>query len=174
MHARRIMPTKPKKPFDERSDLEKLKAQWTKLHGLHGRDESSAAIVRAATAAEIAANFVIRKEFEARSQFDAAFVDSLLKWANGLDGKMTKLLDPLSKGQPRLARVAQMREASKAINENRNRIVHRGEFANPEDVEPVIARVKTFIETLVQVHVPDFTLDQPNASEVREVPALAL
>ena len=36
--------------------------------------------MRAATAAEIAANFVIRKEFESRSRFDAKFVDGLLRW----------------------------------------------------------------------------------------------
>jgi hypothetical protein len=50
---------KSKKPYDERSDLEKLRSQWTKLSGLHLRDEPSAAIVRCATAAEIAANLLL-------------------------------------------------------------------------------------------------------------------
>ena len=35
---------KRKKPYNERSDLEKLQSQWNKLSGLHLRDEPSAAI----------------------------------------------------------------------------------------------------------------------------------
>lgn len=45
-----------KKPYWERTDLEKVQTQWNKLQGLHLRDESSATIIRAATAAELAAN----------------------------------------------------------------------------------------------------------------------
>ena len=85
-----------RKPYEKRSDLEKLHSQWHKLSGLHTREEWSAAIVRAATAAEIATNFAIRAEFGARSKFDPKFVDSLLRWANGLAGKLDRLLVPLS------------------------------------------------------------------------------
>ena len=59
-----------KKPYDERSDLEKILSQWKKLSGLVKRKEWSAAVVRAATAAEIATNFAIRKEFSEKSNFD--------------------------------------------------------------------------------------------------------
>jgi hypothetical protein len=45
-----------KTPYDDRDDLEKLRSQWKKIDGiLERRKEWSAAIVRAATAAEIAA-----------------------------------------------------------------------------------------------------------------------
>lgn len=88
-----------RKPYEERTDLEKIQSQWNKLSGLHSREEWSAAIVRAATAAELAANFAIRKEFESRSKFDSKFVDSLLRWANGLAGKIDRLLIPLSVGE---------------------------------------------------------------------------
>ena len=64
--------------YEDRTDLEKIQSQWHKITGLHTRDEWSAAVVRAATAAELAANFAIREEFKARSNFDAQFVDSLL------------------------------------------------------------------------------------------------
>jgi hypothetical protein len=45
-----------KKPYSERTDLEKIKSQWKKTTGFLERGEWSSAIVRAATAAEIAAN----------------------------------------------------------------------------------------------------------------------
>jgi hypothetical protein len=60
-------------PYAARTDLQKIQSQWNKLSGLHTREEWSAAVVRAATAAEIAANFAIRREFAARSTFDTDF-----------------------------------------------------------------------------------------------------
>lgn len=64
------------KPYKERTDLEKIASQWNKLSGFHSRQEWSAAVVRAATAAEIAANYAIRKEFAKRTDFKDEFVDS--------------------------------------------------------------------------------------------------
>src|SRR6266852_5101873 len=87
-----------KKRYEQRTDLEKIQSQWHKLTGLHSREEWSAAIVRAATAAEIAANLAVRQEFKSRSKFKTEFVNSLLRWANGLDGKINRLLVPLSEG----------------------------------------------------------------------------
>lgn len=84
-----------KKPYNERNDLEKLQSQWTKLSGLHTRDEPSAAIVRCATAAEIAANYAVRTEWSQRTQFDAAIVDQFLRWANGLPLKVERLFVPV-------------------------------------------------------------------------------
>src|SRR4051812_16358167 len=89
----------PKKPYEERTDLERLHSQWKKLSGLHSREEWSAAIVRAATAAEIAANYAVRREFASRGQQDQVLIDSFLKWANGLAGKLDRLLLPLFGGK---------------------------------------------------------------------------
>jgi hypothetical protein len=69
--------------YEDRTDIETLKSQWHKPSGLHTREEWSAAIVRAATAAEVAANFLVRVEF-ARSQSEPEFVGNLLLWINGL------------------------------------------------------------------------------------------
>ncbi len=91
----------PKKPYEERTDLEKCQSQWTKLKGLHTREEWSAAIVRAATAAEIAANFAIRQELKTQSTISGDCANSLLRWANGLSGKIDRLLTPLTKGTKR-------------------------------------------------------------------------
>ena len=84
-----------RKPYSERTDIERLESSWKKLQGLLDRDEWSAAITRAATAAEIAANIAVRHELQEKRQLEPEFVDHLLRWANGLAGKLDKLLRPL-------------------------------------------------------------------------------
>lgn len=150
-----------KKPYEERTDLEKVQSQWHKLSGLHTREEWSAAIVRAATAAEIAANFAIRAEFTVRSQFDAAFVNSLLKWANGLAGKLEKLLIPLSEHDKlKLQAMKALRSVADEINRKRNAVAHQGEFCSEDEATEIIAKTKEFITTLVHLYEPDFTLKE--------------
>lgn len=101
-----------KEPYADRTDLEKVQSQWHKLSGLHTREEWSAAIVRAATATEISANYAIRCEFATQSQLPAHFVDSTLRWANGLAGKVEKLLLPLTKASiEKHAKIKQLRHA---------------------------------------------------------------
>lgn len=78
--------SKMRLPYEERSDLEKIQSQWVKLTGLHDRTDYSAAVIRAASATELAVNYALRHEFATRSQLDPKFVDSLFIWANGLRG----------------------------------------------------------------------------------------
>lgn len=149
-------------PYGQRTDLEKLRSQWVKLTGLHGREEWSAAVVRAATAAELAVNFAIRREFEKQgSQLSAASVDELLKKANGLHGKLNRLLLPLLKGQSShqsvktLSKLAMNRDG---INNKRNAIIHSGEFCNEAPASKLIADCQTFIHGIVHLYDSDFTL----------------
>jgi hypothetical protein len=86
-----------RKPYSERDDMERLCASWKKLTGFMKRGEWSAAITRAATAAEIAANIAIRHELQEQRNLEASFVDHLLQWANGLSGKLNKILDHLQR-----------------------------------------------------------------------------
>lgn len=150
------------KPYEERTDLEKIQSQWHKLSGLHSREEWSAAIVRAATAAELAANFAIRKEFEAKSKFDPKFIDSQLRWANGLAGKIDRLLIPLSAGEKQNKIFKKLKVASEQINLKRNAIVHQGEFCNEDEAKAAILQSKEFIERLVEIYEPDFVLKDKN------------
>lgn len=147
---------KPK--YTERTDLEKIQSQWHKLTGLHGREEWSAAVVRAATAAELAANFAIRKEFKKRSKFDEAFVDEMLWWANGLRGKIDKLLAPLSAGRAQQATVKSLGKIAGEINKVRNEIAHQGHFCSETKAKKVIEQARKFVETLVHVYEPTFRL----------------
>lgn len=149
-----------RKPYEERTDLEKIQSQWNKLTGLHNRNESSAAIVRAATAAELAANLAIRNEFALKSQFDDMFIDSLLVWANGIAGKIDHLLIPLTKGGKHHKTITKLKSIAAQLNKKRNSVAHQGEFCNPDEAEVVIQKSKEFIETLVRIYEPDFSLKE--------------
>ena len=150
-----------KKKYEELTDLEKLQKQWHKLSGLHTREEWSAAIVRAATAAEIAANYAVRREFEAKSKFDAEFVDSLLRWANGLSGKLTRLLLPLSLGSPdKNNEIKKLKTIAEEINSKRNAVAHQGEFCNQGESEVAISQSRKFITGLVHLYDPAFKLKE--------------
>ena len=147
-----------KKKYEQRSDVEKIQSQWHKLTGLHSREEWSAAVVRAATAAEIAANFAVRQEFTARGKFDDDFVNSLLRWANGLDGKLNRLLIPMSKGTKANNILSGVRKDAEQVNKKRNAVTHQGEFCNVGESQEAIERARKFIETIVGIYEPGFKL----------------
>jgi hypothetical protein len=144
--------------YEQRPDLEKCQAQWWKLTGLHHREESSAAIVRAVTAAEIACNYAIRTELKP-GNLRKDFVDKLLRDANGLRGKVERLLVPLVKDDPHKATtIRDLHESMKTINKTRNLIVHAGHFNEPEEARQVIETTRQFIHGLVHLYNPSFVL----------------
>lgn len=148
-----------KKSYAELTDLEKLQKQWHKLSGLHTREEWSSAIVRAATAAEIAANFAVRKEFAARSELDADFVNSLLRWSNGLAGKLDRLLIPLSaKNAMKQKKMKQLKSLAEKVNSKRNAIAHQGEFCNEDEAKVHIKYAHSFITILIGFYDEQFVL----------------
>jgi hypothetical protein len=150
-----------KRKYEELTDLEKLQKQWHKLSGLHTREEWSAAIVRAATAAEIAANFAVRREFANKSKFDEEFINSLLLWANGLAGKLDRLLLPLSISESAKNKVMKrLNKLAKEINSKRNAVAHRGEFCNEDEAQITISQSREFITTLVLLYDPTFKLEE--------------
>jgi hypothetical protein len=142
--------SRSKKAYKGRSDSGKVQSQWHKGTGLHGRDEPSAAVVRAATAAELAANFAVRREFKSRSSFDKDVVNKFLKSANGLNGKIERLLIPLTAGEDRLDTIKKLRSLSRPISEMRNRIVHEGEFCSKKEAKEIIEKAREFVETLMR------------------------
>jgi hypothetical protein len=152
----------PRKPYEDRTDLEKLQSQWHKLSGLHTREEWSAAIVRAATAAEIAANFAVRAEFAARSQLEPEFVDSLLRWANGLAGKLDHLLLPLNASNKQTYKTLKTLSAlAGEISRKRNAVAHQGEFCNEAEAVETISKARSLITSLVKLYDPGFELKKP-------------
>lgn len=140
-------------------DIALLHRQWRKISGLHARGDWSAAITRAATAAELSINIAIRFEFESKSTFDRAFVDSLLKSANGLAGKADRLLIPLVVNNAvRTKIVKKLIPILKIINSKRNAVAHQGEFCNEAESDEIISSAREFISVLLCIYDPDFAL----------------
>lgn len=127
---------KTKRPYAKRSDTKKLESNWTKTLGLFERREYSMAIIRAGTCAEIAANIVIRSELLQKRGLEAQFVDSLLRWANGLQGKFSRIILPLFKGSPRYATLKKRHKEIGTVNDARSEIAHGGRFASEESDSP--------------------------------------
>ena len=146
------------KPYSERTDIERLQSSWKKLTGLMRQSEWSAAITRAATAAEIAANIAIRHELQEQRNLEAAFVDHLLRWANGLNGKLEKLLRPLHTTEIRQKVFKSLHKKAQKINDQRNLVVHSGNFMNEKEAKEVVALAQEFIEKIVRAYNPGFKL----------------
>lgn len=147
-----------RKTYSERTDMERLNSSWKKLSGLMQREEWSAAVTRAATAAEIAANIAIRHELQEQRRLEGPFVDHLMRWANGLAGKLDKLLRPLHTTKERQKVFKALSKKAAKINDQRNLVVHSGNFMNKEEAEEVVSLAKDFIERLLGAYHPDFRL----------------
>lgn len=151
---------KKKLPYDQRDDLQKINSQWTKLSGLHDRSEWSAAVIRAATACEIAVNLAIRREFTERNELDAEFINSLLKWANGIAGKMDRLLLPLTIGDDDHKSIKDLCKLAHDINKKRNEIAHSGHFCSEKEAAALIAKCKQFVVGIVTKYENGFELKE--------------
>lgn len=159
---------KAKRPhYTKRSDVDKIESQWTKLTAQHGRTDWSAAVVRAATAAELSVNFAVRKEFADRSEFTLTFVDNLLQHANGLKGKIDRLLRPLWKGTAKLAKLKQIEPLATKINKKRNEIVHSGHFCSEREANELVEDCKNFVQGIVQLYDADFALKEKQKTSKR-------
>jgi hypothetical protein len=146
-------------PYNDRSDIDKIQSQWNKIGGLLSRRDWSAAIVRAATGAEIAANIAVRKRFEG-STFSAEFVNGLLKRANGIKGKFSGLIVPAEDDLARKAVLTTLEGLADNINNKRNAIVHQGAFSEEPEAHEVIGWARQIINGLVLPHHPGFTLQE--------------
>jgi Zn-dependent oligopeptidase len=152
------MGTERQKPYADRTDIERIQSTWKKLGGLMNRKEWSAAVTRAATAAEIAANIAIRHELQELRKIEPEFVSHLLKWANGLAGKLDKLLKPLYRSHEQKERIKQLQKSAFRISEQRNDVVHSGAFMNEDEAKEVVELARGFAEILVKEYHPAFKL----------------
>lgn len=144
------MTKKVKLPYSKRTDFEKIKSNWRKSQGLFEREEWSHAIVRSTTAVELAANLLIRTNFM-KFNLDKHLVDDLLKISNGLQGKWQKLLIPLYKGKKEQAELKKMLKHISSLWDNRNTIVHGGEFRSKGTAKKRIAEAKEAINLILRM-----------------------
>lgn len=91
-------------------------------------------------------------------------MDSFLRWANGLAGKMDRLLVPLTKKTNKAKTIAKLKGLASKINDTRNAVVHRGEFRNEDQASETIVKTKRFIEGLVGLYEPTFKLHEKKVS----------
>ena len=158
-------PKAKRKPYGERDALEKVTSQWHKLSGLHTREEWSAAVVRAVTAAELAASLVVREEFAERSTFKASVVDDFLVGANGIDGKVSRLIAPLLAHRPDdLKLIRKLFGGMNEANKKRNMIVHGGHFCSKSEATKLIAACKKFVEGVIGIYYDEFALVDRDAT----------
>jgi hypothetical protein len=130
-------------------DLEQIRSNWNKTLALFEKKEWSSAVIRAAITIEVAANLVIREELESKRQLESDFVDHLLIWANGIQGKFTRLILPVIKNTERFATFKKIQEQVSYISEERNSVVHSGISKQRRTAERVVTIAREIIETLV-------------------------
>lgn len=146
-------------PYEERTDLQKITSQWNKVGGILERQkEWSAAIVRATISSEIAANFVVRRRTEQIGMFPDGFVDGLLRWANGIDGKFRYLLIPLAPNDEERGRLRALYAVAQDLNKRRNEILHSGDFSDEEEARILVGEARRIVEGLVLPFDPHFRL----------------
>ena len=158
-----------KVPYSDRSDIDRVTANWTKTLGLFARREYSLSIVRAAVTAELALNFAIRQELHARRALPIEFVNGLLKWANGIEGTISKLLLPISLETPAHEPLGDIAKALRRLNSERNAIAHRGEFRGKDTAQEFVSVARSQIAALMTLYDASFALKpfDPTATQMR-------
>ncbi len=154
------MKKKKRRPYSERTDLEKIKSNWKKISGLIEREEWSGAVVRAATAAEIAANLVVREELEVRRSLEKDFVDHLLIWANGIQGKYQKLVLPTTKEEDFYSEFRKLQKNISEVNKERNSVAHQGQFKKEATALRIVSEARTIINCFVKKYHHEFELNE--------------
>ncbi len=151
---------KVKKPYSERTDIEKIESNWKKACGFLERREWSGVVMRAATACEIAANLAIREELQVKRNLEEDFVDNLLLWANGIHNKFHKLLLPICKGSKKHKKFNDIKSIVNGINKERNSIAHSGQFKKESTAEWILKESKQVIQIIVREYQPGFKLNK--------------
>ncbi len=147
-----------KKPYNQRTDLEKIKSNWKKTKGLFKREEWSTVVMRAVTTVELAANYVIRKELQERRNIEEEFVNHLLIWANGIRGKFDKLIVPLFINTDLAKELKTLNKKAQEINRERNSVAHSGQFKEKLIATKVMDVSKEITEALISIYENDFQL----------------
>lgn len=150
-----------KPPYKERSDEDKLKANWSKAKGLFKRRDFSASVVRIATSAEIAANIYVRKFLIEEHGLPSSYIDALLVSANGLDGKYKRLIKPASVIKNTWNHLKSLQKKIQALHDHRNGVVHSGKFKSKTEAKAAFDEGLAIIKELA-----------PDESKKLTVPAI--
>tara|TARA_R110001583_G_scaffold41569_2_gene132133 strand:- start:931 stop:1422 length:492 start_codon:yes stop_codon:yes gene_type:complete len=153
------MGSKMDTPYSERTLEERIETNWKKTIGLMKRGEFSTVVIRAATTVELASNLLIKHEFENNRGLPTHFVENLMVWANGFMGKIDRLLIPIFRGTPNEQSLKEVKKRSKDINDERNNIVHRGQFKAKKTAQKVLEESAYIINELARLSGSQLTVD---------------
>jgi hypothetical protein len=117
------------------------------------------AVVRAAIAAELAANLAIRAHYATGAQHSAEQVDVMLREANGLRGKFQRHLLRFSQGTPKHVAMRELNDLCMLLNDERNSICHSGSFKSKASARRTVALAHKIIMTLVPEHEDEFNIN---------------
>lgn len=149
----------PKKiPYAQRTDVEKIKSNWSKTRGLYKRKEYSMSVVRAAIAVELAANLAIRAHYSQAGTHTPEEVNNLLRAANGLRGKFQKHILKFTKNTAEKASTKVLNNLCQEINDQRNSVCHSGVFKQKKEAKQVIDQAHQVATALVTKHEPTFAI----------------
>lgn len=152
------MATHSHSPYTERTDAQKIKANWKKTRGLFLRKEYSMAVVRAAISVELAANLAIRAHYAKANMYTPEEVNDLLRAANGLRGKFQKHLLPSTRNTDAHPEMKHLNVLCIEINDERNSVCHSGAFKKRVSARRVIGLAHQVVVSIVQKHEPAFSI----------------
>jgi hypothetical protein len=147
------------RPYVDRTDEEKLQTQWIKANGLLQRRDWSAATVRIATAMEMSANITLSEVF-VRAGRSRRNLKEALKWS--LNGKLSEIEHHV--GEHHRSRIQAVTPRVLATYRKRNRIVHQGEFCDPQETAEHTSTAMSLIQILMPIYRPTFTLSRDAAA----------
>jgi len=151
---------KKKTPYSDKTDLEKIKSNWKKIKGLINREEWSSAVVRAATAAEIATNLVIRYELQVNRNNEDSFVNSLLLSANGIQGKYQKLVLPATVDKHFHNKFKKLQKNIGTLNKERNSVAHQGQFKKKTTAIKMVSEARHIVNTFVSEYHEGYEIEE--------------
>jgi hypothetical protein len=152
--------SKVKIPYSEKTDAEKVRTNWRKTLKLYSQGEYSVCIIRAATSAELMVNLALRHELISARSLPKPFVDQLMRKANGIVGKFFGLLLPILDGDRKQGQVRALGKDLEALNDQRNRVVHQGEFKKRSTAYESMQLAHKFI-TQLQIYDATVSIDLP-------------
>lgn len=145
-------------PYDQRPDDEKLESNWSKAKRQFDRKDWSASILRVATSAEIAANIYIRQFLSQQYELPEHYVDSLLIFANGLQGKFNRLIRPAAEVEGTWDDLKGIRKKIEALHTHRNGIAHSGRFKKRSEAKVSFEHALKIIRRFVPQEADKLTL----------------
>ncbi|WP_136513997.1 hypothetical protein [Geomonas edaphica] len=157
---------KIKTPYSERSDSDKVFANWSKTIALYEQNEFSMAVVRAAVTIELAANLVVRAELISKRKLEPDFVEHLLRWANGLANKITHFITPLLQGDPDFDTLSDILKLAQKISSSRNSVAHSGHFITKGNSLKLITDAHQVLTELIGRYVNGFEIGLTSRDQV--------